>query len=1074
MAFCHCHLHGEFSFLDGCGKSTDYAARAVEIGQEAVALTDHENLCGALYHAEACYEKEVKPIIGLEAYFEPVGGSAKAAQSRAAHHLLLLAKNKEGFHNLMRLSSAGYEGDHFYYKAQIDWDLLARHSSGLIATSGCIMSYLPRAILGHDAVNDAPDEIVQRMLAIFGDDYFFEIQPHDITFEDGTKPQHIVNERLVEMSQAYGIPLLATADTHYPAQDWRTAQDTVLMMSTNMTFAKRAERDKDVTHKPFGYAYPTTWMMTEQEMKEHFLANHSIPVAAWEEAMANTSEVVSRCDDFSFDKSPKVPKAHVPADETAESVLIGWCREGMERIRKVGDETYEARLKREIDLFREKDVFDYFVIIGDLVREAKRRGIRVGPGRGSAGASLVLYLIGVTAMDPIGYDLLFERFMNEHRADMPDVDIDFQHDRRDELARYLIETYGEDKVSYVAAFQSFGMKSVIQAVARSYDLDFMEAKRASDALDDIPQGDVYTATLAGVVDAEGHEALAKWRDNHPDEWEIALKLENQMKGMSKHAAAVVVTDRPVRELLPTMRVVGLETLQGRSDGDTKSQDTVTQWSARANAELISTYGFLKIDLLATEGLTIQAHAIDLIKQRHGITIDFEDVETHPEVELPTGDLNVVERFGRGGNLGIFQFGGSSGISHALADIKPLTIDDLIAANAMYRPGPMGNLKVYAKRKNDIEEWSVPEQAESVLGRTFGIITYQEQVMQLFVTLAGLDPATADVARKVVGKGVARDVEGAAKLRELEQQWHAGCAARGVDKEYAEKLFGEVVQMATYSFNRAHSAGYALQAYQDQWIKTYYPLEFYAAVLSVDTDKQPQAIREARASMIEILPPDVNESDGGFTIVDDAIRFGLLGIANVGEVAYTAIRRLRPFGSLDEFDYRVAEEKAKRQLNAKVRTSLVGCGAFDYDGQRDEWTIEEKAEREKELLKFSPSQPDELAQYHEFLKKECSFDRLDDAEDGDIVNIVGEVTGIKKKKTKKGDPFAFVTLWYDGQDIETVFWSEQLARYEDILVPGKAIMIRGTWQAERYSLVTRQAESVSRLASLMAEEELYAR
>lgn len=1046
MAFCHCHLHGEFSLLDGCGTAASYAERAVEIGQSAVALTDHENLAGALYHAQECEARGVKAILGMEGYFEPTWGWAKD-NKRRGHHILLLAKNMTGFRNLMRLSSIAFQPDRFYYNPIMDWDLLARNSEGLIATTGCVNSYFGRLIVQpyeDFAVPGDVEEVLDQHLNIFGDDFFMEIQPHD--FEG----QNVYNEAMVSLGRERGIPILATCDAHYPDESWKMAQGTVVALRRGKGTKSVKEEDKD--KDPIDFAYPTQWMMTEDEVRLHFAAL-GVAETIVDEAVASSELIAERCEFFSFDKSAKVPKA-AETPEAAEQILREWCEEGLERIGKWGNVEYQERMDYELDMFVRKGVCDYFVIIGDLVRWAKGQGIRIGPCRGSAGASLVLYLSRVTAIDPIGYDLLFERFMNDAREEMPDVDIDFQHNRRDEVRQYLIDKYGSDKVADVAAFQSFGMKSVVNDVCRAFGTDYMVSKHISEQLEDEALG----TTLEMIVDAKGHELLAKWRDENPDQWHTALQLEGQIKNMSKHAAAVVVTDSPVRELMPTMRVPGVKVMREDSE-ETKGQEPVTQWSARANAELLATYGFLKIDLLSTEGLTVQAEAIKLIKERHGVDIDFEDPLTHPEVEFPIGEQEVCEKFSRGSNLGIFQFGGPAARG-AAAEIRPTTIDHIIAANAMSRPGPLANLKPYARRKNGLEEWSVPEQAESVLGKTYGILAYQEQVMQLFMVLAGVDPSTADAARRVVGKGVARDKEGRAKLDEMRTQWTRGCLNSGVSKDYAESLFKDLLEMSTYSFNRAHAAGYALQAYQDKWLATHYPLEWYAALLMVDLAKAPLIIREARSLGYDILPPDINESGEGFTLVGDNIRFGIVGIHNVGQVASEAIMQLRPFITLNHFDHKVAEKKLKRALNSKVRQSLVDCGAFDALGERDELSDEEKGELERHLLGFSLSSPSEIARYKNFLETSVELTNLDLAGDEDLVNIVGEITDVKEKKTKNGAPFAFLNVWYEGDDIQVVCWSERLSEYQDLLEVGRAVLISGEWQASRRSVVLKYAMSVS--------------
>jgi DNA polymerase-3 subunit alpha len=419
---------------------------------------------------------------------------------------------------------------------------------------------------------------------------------------------------------------------------------------------------------------------------------------------------------------------------------------------------------------------------------------------------------------------------------------------------------------------------------------------------------------------------------------------------------------------------------------------------------------------------------------------------------PIGESEVCQRFMKGQNLGVFQFGKSEGMLRLLRSMKPTEVDHLIAANAMYRPGPMQNADAFCKRKNNEQYWTLPHpKAERALGRTFGIITFQEQVMQLCISLAGFTPEQAYVARKVVAKGVVRLGEGREKLDKLRDDWMRGTAANGISPAVATQLWEDMLQMATYSFNRAHAAGYALQAYQDQWLKVHYPLEFYTAMLTWDPDKGAEAIREARSCAIEVLPPDINSSGEGFTLVGDTIRFGLLGIFNVGEVAAGKILELRPFTSLENFDAKIAEAKAKRQINAKVRTSLMDCGAFDQWGARDDLTPDERAESELRLIGFAPSRPSDLALYADFLAERCELTPLTEACDGDVVNFVGEVLSVNKIVNKKGYRMAFVKFWYEGVDFESVFWEDKLIQYESLLNEGETLLVRGKWQEDRQSL-----------------------
>ncbi len=1052
MGLVHLHRHGDFSLLDGIGRDEVYAKRAAELGQSALALTDHGSLAGVLYHAEACHKVGIKPIVGMEAYFRPdIEKDREERNTYGYFHLVLLAKNAEGFKNLMRLTNASYTDKYFYQKPNIDWALLREHSEGIIASSSCLSGFLPKLLIQEDIAG--AERTLRVFQDIFGEDFYLETQPHDI------KEQRLVNIELIKMAGQNGIPVVAATDAHYPFRGWGDTQDISLMISTNSSVKKRAE-DREKGKSVMEFTGDTFWLMSEDELIESFDAYHPTISKADVLSMIQTSETIAeRCEDFNYDKSPKVPRATRTEGE-AERILRGWCDEGLKRINKDSDSEYIDRMERELRVINGLGVTDYFVIVGDMVRWAKSQGIRVGAGRGSAAGSLVNYLIGITAIDPIGYDLLFERFLNEYRTELPDIDIDFQDDRRDEVKDYLKSKWGEDYVVDVGAFQSFGHKGVIQDVARVMDLPYIEVKRATD---DIPQASkLFGMDLRDV--AENIQSVGKLFAKYPDLEKHCMRLFGQMKGQSKHAAAVIVTNEPASELIPMMR--------------SKEDGMVTQWSERGNAQLISPYGFLKIDCLATNGLTNQQKTIDLIRERHGVNINFEDEKQFPVVASPYEiEEDIIEAFADGMNIGVFQFE-SGGIVGLLKNIKPTNLEHVIATNALYRPGTLDNNVAfdYANRKNERHNWKLPHASvEKFVGYTFGFMIFQEQVMQIYSTLAkDATDAEAALFLKVVAKGIARDLDGKTKLEAYYEKFAAGCEEKGINKRAYDTLWNQILQMSTYSFNKAHSSGYALQAYQDKWLKNRYPIEFYTSLLSIESAKIPEIIRESKFYGINILPPDINTSEEEFTIDGNSIRFGLLGIKYVGPSTIAAIKSARPFESFEE----LIEKVPRRQLNLRTRQHLLMAGAFDCWGGRTQWILDEDGDRisepvdlatmtkwEKETMGFAVSKGDDLNLYREIIEQRITLD--EDFEDGEEVLVAGEIIAIKEHKTRHGDTMAFVHLDYFNKEYRLTVWPEDYGKNSHLVVQGKVLMAIGLWDEERDSIAVEHLCTAEQLATQLA-------
>lgn len=1014
MTFVHLHRHSEWSLGDGTGTAEMYAEQAALLGQPALAITDHGSLAGTLYHAQACEKVGIKPIMGMEAYFRPdIDADREEKKQYGFFHLVLLAKNKTGWQNLMKISSQSHDDYHYYQKPSVDWKLLREHGEGLIATSSCLAGFIPQLIMNQEF--DLVDEHLENMQSVFGDNFFFEIQPHDIP------EQRVVNEYTVNLAKTKGIPFVATSDVHSPYEDWTDTQNIRVMISYNKTVNDKQENED----KEYG-GIPTTFLMSAEEIQDCFDDYHStLTESDIDSAIKQSIEIADMCDAIIFDKSPKVPKTTGSALES-ERILREWCEEGLVRIGKEDVEIYRDRLEEELAVMKKLKVLDYFVFVGDMVRWAKDQGIRVGPGRGSAGGSLVCYLSRITALDPIGYELLFERFLNEYRTEIPDIDIDFQPDRRHEIKEYLAEKWGEDHVIDVAAFQSFGLKAAVKDVARTLGVSFEKTKRATDLIPKLAFGETLETLETKIP------KLKDYFEEFPEVRKHAIRLQGQIKGASKHAAAVIVTNEPAENLLPLMRA--------------KDGTTVTQWSERANGALLSPYGFLKVDMLVTAALSAQARSIQLIKERHGIELDFEDPHMFPVVESPLfSDIKVVERFGERRNLGVFQFA-SEGISGLLKEIRPENLDHVIAANALYRPGPLDYMMDYAKRKNGKQEWSLPHPVvEPFLKKTFGIIVFQEQVMQMYKALAkDVDSSESAVFLKVVAKGIARDLTGKQKLQAYYEKFQAGCEEKGIPKPAYDALWDQILDMTTYSFNRSHSAGYALQAYIDWYLKSYYPIEFYEPLLASEPKKTQQIVREGKYFGMQILPPDINLSGKTFTIVGDSIRCGLMSVSGVADAGFKEIEEKRPFSSYEDFVSRVAA----RKVNSTARQNLIDGGAFDSLGERRGIDVKYKRLLEKRTLGVAVTPDGNDASQYETLVLE-NADSTDDLESiqnehGSVV-VGGEITRVTEHTTKRGSLYLRVNIDNPGGEIQTVFWQNE--KYADILHEGDVVFVAGSYNED---------------------------
>jgi DNA polymerase-3 subunit alpha len=1048
--FVHLHVHTQYSLLDGAIRIGDLVKRSEECGMPAVAITDHGNMFGAVEFFSKLKDSSVKPIVGCEVYVAP-GSRFEKSNVRGgdkAYHLVLLSQDIEGYRNLCRLVSSGYR-EGFYYKPRIDWDLLRKHNKGLIALTACLGGELPTLLTQGNY-----DQAVARardMASVFdGERLYLELQENFIAEQ---KP---VNEGLVAIGKELGLPLVATNDCHYLTREAAAAHEVLLCVQTGKTM-----------DDPDRFRFPNDefYLKTPEEMAELF---HYAP-----EALANTVKIAERCNleiDFNTYHFPQYEK---PAEKTLEQVLEEDSWRGLEErlveIRKIRpdlsseeEQVYRDRLVRELDCINSMGFPGYFLIVADFINWAKDNGIPVGPGRGSAAGSLVAYAIRITDIDPIPYNLLFERFLNPERVSMPDIDVDFCIYGREDVIDYVRRKYGEENVAQIITFGTMLAKGVIRDVGRALNMSFGDVDKIAKL---VPA--VLNITLKDALKQEPR--LQELRDKDPQIRQlidIALTLEGLTRHASTHAAGVVVTPKPLSEYLPLYT-------------DPKSGGQVTQFPMK----FVEQIGLVKFDFLGLKTLTVIANAVRLIREGKNPEFDLKLVgDDDPDTyRLLTG----------GETTGVFQLE-SSGMKELLVKLKPNCFEDVIAVCALYRPGPLGSGMVddFILRKHGKKEivYDFP-QLEPILKDTYGVIVYQEQVMLIAQVLAGYSLGGADLLRRAMGK---KKPEEMAKQKEI---FMAGAAQNKLDAKRAEAVFDLMEKFAAYGFNKSHSAAYALVAYHTAYLKTHYPVEFMAALLTEDmenTDKVIKNINEVRSMGIEVLPPDINASSSTFTVHDKAIRFGLGAVKGVGGAAIDAIletRQEQPFASLHDFCERVD----LRKVNKKVIEALIKCGAFDtLDGHRaqymavleeameigqkmqrekaqgqaslfgteeivsqrgtsygdlpemEAWSDKVKLGFEKEALGFYiTGHP--LGRYQEVIRRfaNCSTADISERADKEEVRLCGIVSGIRDLMTKKGERMAFVTLEDLNGFVEMVVFPDIYRDAAEWLHSEQPLLVTGT-------------------------------
>jgi DNA polymerase III subunit alpha len=1063
--FVHLHLHTDYSLLDGACEIGELTAEAARRGMPAVAVTDHGNLFAAANFYHQANTHGVKPIIGCEVYVAPDNHKNRGADAERSNHLVLLCENEEGYGNLIQLVSTGFlEG--FYYKPRVDHELLARHNRGLIALSACLRGEVADALLSEKYEQAKTN--AYRLRDIFGKgNFFLEIQ------DQGIEVEGRINRDLVKLSRESGIPLVATNDCHYLTQSDAHAQEVLMCIQTGKTMSD-SQRMK--------FATDQFYFKTAEEMAQVF---REVP-----DAVARTVAIADRCNVKIQPVKNPFPEFKVPEGFTADSYFEKVAREGfaarMPQLERLAKENrlrhpvaeYEQRLASEIRMIQQMRFAGYFLIVWDFIHYARAQGVPVGPGRGSAAGSLVSYALQITDVDPLQYDLLFERFLNPERISMPDIDIDFCMRRRGDVIDYVRHTYGEKNVAQIITFGTMAAKAVLKDAGRALDMPYGEADKIAKLIPNQLNIELKDA----LKQSPQLEALRQSDERVKELVEVALRLEGLARHASTHAAGVVISPQPLTEIVPLYK--------------SNKDEITTQYDMNA----LERIGLLKMDFLGLTTLTVLDDTLHMIKQNRGVDIDLP--------ALPLDDPATYAMFARADVTGIFQFE-SHGMRDILRRYQPTRLEDLTALNALYRPGPIqgGMIDDFIARKHGKKKvtYDLPELAE-ILSETWGVIVFQEQVMKIANRLAGFSLGDADLLRRAMGK---KKPEVMAAQRE---KFLTGCHANKIPAKKAERIFDLMEEFALYGFPKAHSCAYALLAYQTAWLKTHYPVEFMAAMLTSETgntEKVVKYINEARSMGITVLPPDVNSSDLNFTPVGDSIRFGLAAIKNVGENTVRGILAAREtLGKFTNF-FEFCESVDSRLMNKRVLESLVRAGALDGLGvHRAQMmaVIDRALERAQKLQRARESgqhglfggghaaavapPPEVLPEVdewpeHELLAAEYStlgffisghpLDKyagrlrdlkvvdlatLEGRRNGEEIVVAGIIVQARPMRTRRGGRWTILVLQDRTGIIEALVFPEAFQKLEPILKAATPLLVKGRVTVE--DVGTRVAVSDARL------------
>lgn len=1040
MSFCHLHVHTEYSLLDGLCKISDVTRRAKEMGMNALAITDHGNLYGAIEFYKACKANGIKPIIGCEMY---LSRGSMGEKSQDPYHLTLLAADDAGYRNLLKLVSAAHlEG--FYYKPRVDRETLAQYSKGLIVLTGCMKGELS-ALAAQGARQEAL-RALGRYIDIFGkENVYVEIQRNAVPGQDE------VNRLLLDLTKEMGVKPVATNDCHYLAREDRSAHEVLLAVQTATTL-----------DDPKRLSFPGSefYLKSPAEMAGIF---RDLPIA-----LESTVEIASR-----VNLEIEMGKLHLP-DFPLEGrdpalVLRNEASQGLEkRLGGARDPERQHRLDYELSMIEKMGYAAYFLIVADFVNWAKSRGIMVGPGRGSAGGSLVAYALGITDIDPVEHGLVFERFLNPERVTMPDIDIDFEDERRDEVIEYVRTRYGSDRVAQIITFGTMAARAAVRDVGRALGLSYGEVDRIAKMIP-LEPGMTLERALEIVPELRDVEKSAEYRELIS----YALKLEGLPRHASRHAAGVVISRDPLTEYVPLTR--------------TQEGNVVTQYAMENLEEL----GLLKMDFLGLRTLTVLKKTVELVSLRNG-PIDLE--------HLPLDDQETYKMLSRGESIGVFQLE-SGWVREFLKELKPKEFKDIVAAVALCRPGPMEQIPEFLRARSGKPTYIHPV-LQPILEETHGVIVYQEQILKIASAVAGFTLGEADILRRAVGK---KKID---LLKSMEDKFIAGAAQNGIPQEVAAQVYELILKFANYGFNKNHAAPYALVAYRTAYLKAHYPKEFMAALMTSLSGYQEKVgfyMAEARRMGLSVYGPDVNRSELEFIPDKDGIRYGLGGIKNVGTNLAAAIvgeRKARgPFRSLEDLVMRLSG----RGLNKKALESLVKCGACDSleprqnavsrldlllsggrtqpqlfqdaapvplfgepaemkggDGQAPEVSLDTKLRWEKELLgMYVSGHP--LDKYRDILRKRAvPTSELDRFRQGASITVGGRVSSLKKVTTRSNEEMAFLTLEDEFGEIEVIAFPKTWQRVRKFLKIDGVVLAQGSLeeQEETRRILAKDFEDLS--------------
>ncbi|NLY44952.1 MAG: DNA polymerase III subunit alpha [Tissierella sp.] len=1052
--FVHLHVHTEYSLLDGSIRIKDLISRTKELGMDSVAITDHGSMFGVIQFYKEAKKQNIKPILGSEVYTAINKYTEKEPKDKSQYHLVLLAETNEGYKNLMKIVSEGYVNG-FYYKPRVDKDILKKYSKGIIALSACLGGEVQQFLLDNNY--EKAKNIALEHREIFGEDNFFlELQDH------GVREQIQINDQLIRLSNETGIPLVATNDVHYLKKDDALVHDVLLCIQTGKTVD---EEDR--------MKYPSNQFYLKSPEEMYSIFNNL------NEALENTVWIGERCNvDLDF-STLHLPEYKVPSGYTNESYLKELTIEGLNhRYDEITDEIKD-RFDYEFQTIVGMGYVDYFLIVWDFIKYAKENDIMVGPGRGSAAGSIVSYGLGIIDIDPLEYGLLFERFLNPERVSMPDIDIDFCYERREEVIQYVIKKYGADKVAQIVTFGTMAARGAIRDVGRATNMPYGEVDFIAKQI----------PTEIGMTIEKALDVNSTLKDEYENNNQVqglidyAIKVEGLPRHTSTHAAGVVISKEPITNYVPLLR-----------NGEAIS----TQFNMIELEEL----GLLKMDFLGLRTLTVIRDAINLIEKNHGIKVDFNKINFE--------DSNIFQMFAKAETLGIFQFE-SPGMRAFLKELKPNVFENLIAANSLFRPGPMNQIPTFVECKHDPSKITyIHPKLESILDVTYGCIVYQEQVMQIVRDIGGYSLGRADLVRRAMGKKKMDVMEEERKnfiYGQVDENGEVvidGAIRNGVDEKSANKIYDLMIDFANYAFNKSHSAAYAVIAYRTAWLKYYYPVEFMAAQISSvmnSTNTVSLYIQECKRLKIDVLPPDINESSHKFTVSDGKIRFGLTAVKNVGENLITAIVKARKDGVFTSFTDLVEriEKVDPNSMNKRAMESLIRCGAMDslranraqllaifektidgihadrkrnIQGQASIFDTLDIAHNkdnlpdlkefpqkillnmEKEILGIYVS-GHPLAPYEKELKKvsnittseiytelEESSTEVKVVKDGQRIKIGGIVIEKKNKITKNNNMMAFITLEDFFGTIECIVFPKTYSTYNRILDENELVVIEG--------------------------------